>query len=152
VYKTLCITVLLVGTLALTGRNSAATPTALPSPVIVAKAALVDQTAPLPTTTIFTAPHDGLYQLTIYASITTADPNSGSSWNFNLSYTDLGATNSWTPWCFGKANTAGFFRNGFPASLALQVKAGTSVTYSVTQNGAADNSAYSLFYTVERLE
>jgi len=35
----------------------------------------------------------------------------------------------------------------------IEVRAGTPVTYDVVQgNGPPDNSAYSLYYTLERLE
>jgi len=34
----------------------------------------------------------------------------------------------------------------------LEAKAGTPVTYDVTLSGPPDNSIYSLYYTLERLE
>jgi hypothetical protein len=55
-YKALCVAALLVGLLALTGRSSSAAPAPFTSPVIVAKGKLVNQTAPISTTTIFTPP------------------------------------------------------------------------------------------------
>jgi hypothetical protein len=36
--------------------------------------------------------------------------------------------------------------------MTLQIKGGTALTYSVTQSGPPDNSAYLLDYTLERLE
>ena len=36
--------------------------------------------------------------------------------------------------------------------IPFEAKAGTSITYSVTQCCNPDNSAYSLYYTLERLE
>jgi hypothetical protein len=38
------------------------------------------------------------------------------------------------------------------ATITLEAKAGTAITYSVDQVGAADGSAYALYYTLERLE
>jgi hypothetical protein len=38
------------------------------------------------------------------------------------------------------------------AALTLEAKSGTAISYSVIQTGAPDGSAYSLYYTLERLE
>ncbi len=37
-------------------------------------------------------------------------------------------------------------------SFPFEAKAGTPITYVVEQNPSPDNSAYSLYYTLERLE
>lgn len=156
-YKTLCVAVLLLPTFALTqARNSAATPV---SPPIVARGKLVNQTAPIPTTTIFTSAQDGLYRLSAYATIIKADPSSSSSWDYLPSWTDdSGLLNTANPLLFSSPSNQylGPFAWSdvgiFGGTLILEAKAGTPITYSVTQSGPPDNSAYSLYYTLERLE
>src|SRR5437588_11107787 len=85
-YKTLCAAVLLLPTFAVAQtRNPAVSPV---SPPIVARGKLVNQTAPIPTTTIFTPAQDGLYRLSAYATIIKADPSSSSNWAYTPSWTD----------------------------------------------------------------
>src|SRR5258706_13944405 len=75
-FKTLCVAVLLLSTFALTqARNSTVGPV---SPPIVARGKLLNQTAPIPTTTIFTPTQTGLYRLSVYGTVTTSTC-SGSS-------------------------------------------------------------------------
>jgi hypothetical protein len=128
-----------------------ANPAVSSSPQFVAEAKLVDQTATIPVTTIYTAPSDGLYRISFYPSITKADPESRSSWSFNVFWTDLGAPFSFAPLSTGNGDRAGSFENA-TTPIAIQMKAGTSLTYSVTQSGSPDSSVYSLYYTLEKLE
>jgi hypothetical protein len=72
-HKTLCVAVLLLPTFALAQGGKSATPP-FPSPLIVAKGKLVNQTAPIPTTTIFTPIQTGLYRLSVYATVTKTEP------------------------------------------------------------------------------
>jgi hypothetical protein len=145
-YKALCIAVLLLPTFVLAQ-----------SPQIVAKAKLSHQTAAIPTTTIYTPAQTGLYRLSVYATLTKTDPNSASYWLVNVSYTDDAGPYTLNQLLFtGSDNEIGviYLYGSFPvgAVVPFEVKAGTPVTYSVTQNGPPDNSAYSLYYTLERLE
>src|SRR5258706_10930445 len=79
-FKTLCVAVLLLSTFALTqARNSTVGPV---SPPIVARGKLLNQTAPIPTTTIFTPTQTGLYRLSVYGTVTTSTC-SGSDWSLN---------------------------------------------------------------------
>ena len=161
-YKALCVAVAVAGLLALTGRNSSAAPTPFTSPLIVAKGKLVNQTAPIPTTTIFTPSQTGLYRLSVYATITTSDTSSQSNWNVSLFWTDGAGSERVNTLLLGLNNTATQFTSGWayqlgasPAGGAVAVfgvSGGTPITYSVTQQGSPDNSAYSLYYTLERLE
>ena len=153
-YKTLCVAVLLLSTFALAQTRQPATP--FPSPLIVAKGKLVNQTAPIPTTTIFTPKETGLYRLTVYATVTKADPNSQSSWSYLPGWTDDAGEAFGSNLLLQGGNTPGsFLFEGFwqlGAGLPLEAKAGTAITYAMTQSGPPDNSAYSLYYTLERLE
>src|SRR5882757_9204647 len=86
-YKTLCLAVLLLPGFALAQAPKPAT-TPFSSPLIVAKGKLRNQSAPIPTTTIFTPTQDGLYRLSVYATVTKTDQSSQSYWFFNLGWTD----------------------------------------------------------------
>src|SRR5258706_2567445 len=69
-FKSLCVAVLLLSTFALPqARNSTVGPV---SPPIVARGKLLNQTAPIPTTTIFTPTQTGLYRLSVYGTVTTS--------------------------------------------------------------------------------
>lgn len=160
-YKSLCIGVLLLAAFAFTSGHKAAdasptAPTALTSPAIVAKGALPNQTATI-TTTLYTPTQTGLYRLTVYATITKADPNSQSYWYYNLAWTDDGGSESEGSIVYQNVIAPrqfiyeGLFTQG-GAIVPFQAKAGTPITHSMLQGGPPDNSAYSLYYTLERLE
>jgi hypothetical protein len=156
-YKTLCVVILLVGVFALAGRNSVASPaTSVTSPQIVAKGRLVNQTAPIPTTTIFTPAQNGLYRLSVYATVSKADASSSAFWFYSAGWTDEAGIESAFDLLNGYSNTLGQFQSpGLygGASLTFEAKAGTPVTYSVTHDPPSpDNSVYALYYTLERLE
>ncbi len=152
--KFACFVVLLVSTF---GLAQASKP--FPSPKIVATGKVLNQTEQIPIKTIFTSPQTGLYRLSVYATLVKADPNSQANWCFSPLWTDDSGTISWQtsiflcaagnsigPFQFEGSNTLG------GAALVFEAKAGTLITYSVTQTGPPDSSAYSLYYTVERLK
>ena len=159
-YKTLGIAVVLLAAFAFTpgSRSADASPATPVSPPIVAKGKLRNQTAGIPTTTIFTPTQDGLYRLSVYATITTVASSGSDSWLYNFEWTDDAGPQSVTALLISLNNQSGQFLQlvntggqvlGGPV-LLFQAKAGTPVTYGV--NGAVDGSAYSLYYTLERLE
>jgi len=154
-HKSVCLTVLLISALSAAQSRSSSPFT---SPAIVAKAKLTNQTATIPTTTIFTPNEDGLYRLSIYATISKADNNSQAQWLVNVNYTDDSEqSQSLGGLLYGLNNQLGmfefydFFLEAGP-TVTFEAKAGTPITYSVTESGPPDNSAYSLYYTLERLE
>jgi len=122
---------------------------------IVAKGKFLNQTAPIASRTIFTPTKTGLYCLSVYGTITVADPSSESEWSYNLQWTDdSGAINSAMP-LYGLDNEAGSFSNfiyRWGDAIPIEVKAVTPITFSVSQRGPADSSAYSLYYTLQHLE
>ena len=157
-YKALCVTVLLLPTFALTQARKPATPP-FPSPLIVAKGKLPNQTAPIPTTTIFTPTQTGLYRLTVYATISKADPSSQSSWCYSLSWRDDAGPQFWEAsqlLCQGGNSPYPFIYESQTSlggtTLPFEAKAGTPITHNMTQLGSLDSSAYSLYYTLERME
>lgn len=152
-YKSLCVAVLLLSA----STVSFGKPHPRRVPVVVAPIAVAGQTAPIPTATILTTNADGLYRLSVYATISTADPNSTSNWYFNIGWTDDAGpqvSNQFLTSCgcsSGPFQSVGGSVIG-ASPLIFEAKAGTAITYSVTQNGPSDNSVYSLYYTLERLE
>ena len=156
-YKILCVAVLLVPMVAL-AQDTQSSSTTVTSPQIVAKGKLRNQTAPIPATTIFTPPQDGLYRLSAYATLTRTDVNSVSTWQYSVGWTDdVGAQSAGSIlFIEGKTHAGQFvWENSFDlggASVIFESKAGTPITYTVVQTDGPDNSAYSLYYTLERLE
>jgi hypothetical protein len=160
-YKTVCVAVLLLPTFALAQAYNPA-PLPFASPLIVAKGKLVNQTAPIPTTTIITPPQSGLFRLSVYATLTKSDSTSDSSWLFNVAWTDDSGVESTSYGEIEPLSTGGFAKLGsfiwsgvdhrYGATLTFEAAAGTSVSYYVHQQGNPDNSSYSLYYTLERLE
>lgn len=148
-YKSLCAAVMLLPTLILAqGGKSATSP--FPSPLIVAKTKLPNQTAPIPTTTIFTPSQDGLYRMSVYMTQVVAVPTSGSTWTFNLGWSDDAGDEATNQILLGVNQTptgaAGW------VTLLLQAKAGKPITYSTTLSNGTDGGTYSLYSTLERLE
>jgi hypothetical protein len=157
-YKTLALAVLLLPTFAIAQSSNSATP--FPSPLIVAKGKLKNQTAPIPTTTIFTPTLDGLYRLSVYMTQTVATTNTQVAWSFNATWTDDAGDEAAPGMLFSPVDDTppGSYDNlngGSPGNtLLLQVKAGTVVTYSTTLTPltATEGGTYSLYYALERLE
>ncbi|MGA2744172.1 MAG: hypothetical protein ABSE44_05685 [Candidatus Sulfotelmatobacter sp.] len=154
-YKVLCVAVLLLATFAFVSGSKPADAAAsgLPTPVILARNKLVNQTAPIPLTVIFTPTADGLYRISVYGATTTADPNSNSSRNFQFFWTDASGAQMFDFDLIAGYNQqlGQFDEYGYSVPLVFEAKAGTPVTYAVTESGPPDNSVYAIYYTVERL-
>ena len=158
-YKSIYAVLAVLAVLAVVSGNrfADAAPAAPVSPQIVAKAKLTGQTSAIPTTTIFTPEQTGLYRLSVYATLTRTDPSSQSIWNLDVGFTDDAGTFSLNSVLYANGDSFGPFQyEGIVilggTVLPLEAKAGTPITYSVVQSGGPDNSAYSLYYTLERLE
>lgn len=158
--KALCVVVLLLGgALALTFGSASTPNTTFTSPLIVAKRRLVNQTAPIPATTIFTPTQSGLYRLSMYATVTQANPATNDNWYTHIYWSDdagaeesngAGYILSWnsgnTPpsaWAASTGDQPGLV-------ITFEAVAGMPISYAVT--GVADGSAFSLYYVVERIE
>jgi hypothetical protein len=164
-YKTLCVVVFLLPTFAFSQTtkvtNASAPATTFPSPQIVARAKLPHQTAAIPTTTMFTPIQDGLYRLSVYGTLLNTG-TTGLTWNFNLGWTDDAGAESIPGLVSGYDFNFGAFGqfDGYSGNIApiggpatvFEAKAGQPITYSVTAQGDPDGTAYSLYFTLERLE
>jgi hypothetical protein len=157
-YKTLACAALLLAVFAFTsGSKSAdASPSAPIGPAIVAKGKFPNQTAPIPTTTLFTPAHDGLYRASLYMTQTTAEQGN-QGFQYWLTWVDDAGTETGSP-IFVAANqvppnawgNSGYGNGG--TILTFEAKAGQPVTYYVTQAGDGNAGTYSFYYTIERLE
>jgi hypothetical protein len=160
-HKVLCVAVLLLPTFVLSQESGAAksSTAGLPAPVIVAKAKLKNQSAAIPTTTIYTPAQDGLYRLSVYATMTTNNEFSQSQWQYGIAWTDDDGAQSTPYLLYQGGNVLGqFWSAGDQINpmggevLSFEAKAGTPITHNMTQNGPPDGTLYSLYYTLERLE
>ena len=158
-YKTLCVAVLLLATIVFTSgsKPADASATGLPSPVVVAKGKLFNQTTSITTTTLFTPASTGLYRLTVYATVSSADQSSFQGWNYVLTWADdAGAessnnilavnANATPPNAWGSST---FLSPGCVSTF--EAIANSPVTYSFEQTGPS-STAISLYWVVERLE
>ena len=160
-YKTLCAAAVVLTAFAfMSGSKSVgSSQPSLTTPTIVASGKMLNQTAPF-SKLLFTAGTSGVYRLSVYATITTAAPSSSlASWQYSFGWTDvtgvaqtsqpvLGSTN----YIVGQFWDATSFYNIGGTSRTFQASTGTSITHSMTLSGTPDNSAYSVFYVLERLE
>lgn len=148
-YKALCAVILLLPMFAL-AQEAKTKPAPFNSPQVVAKGKVLNQTAAIPVTTIFTPTQTGLYRFSAYSTGPVNTTASGY-WNINLNWTDD----------FGPQNDEELLQNagggygsvGWPSGSVgtFEAVAGQPVTYSVTLSGSGGGS-YSLYYTIERLE
>jgi hypothetical protein len=158
VYKSICVAAILLPTFALAQDTKPTSAPGLPTPVIVAKGKLLNQTTTIPTTTIFTPTQTGLYRLSVYATVTKADSYSSSAWQYNFSFSDdAGPETTPTSLLWGYGDALGQFLYLGESlvggtAYTFEAKVGTPVNYSVTQYGPADNSVYSVYYAIEKLE
>lgn len=159
-YKVLCVAVLLLPMFALAQDATTASAPGRPfsSPLIVAKGKLLNQTAPIPTTTIFTPTHDGFYRLSVYATvITAAQSPCNSYWSYNPGWTDeSGLLNSapgtLTSGCVIIGPFGSAYVGPFGAVTTIEAKGGTAITYSVDQVGPPNGGTYSVYYRLELVE
>jgi hypothetical protein len=160
-YKTLCAAaVLLTALVFMSGSKSVgSSQPVLTTPTIVASGKMLNQTAPF-SKLLFTAGTSGVYRLSTYATITSADPSSSGSWQYSFGWTDVtGVAQIGQVVLGGNDAVVGQFHdmasggmNIGGTSRTFQASAGTSITHSMIVFGTPDASAYSVFYTLERLQ
>jgi hypothetical protein len=162
-YKTLSLAVLLLAVFAFTSgsKSVGAVPPSPASPAIVARGSLLNQTVPF-SATIYTPAQDGVFRLSVYPTITTADPNSESSWSYGFGWTDIAgqplnaygvlqSANSQLGEFSTSGNSGGYdFEGGIIRTF--QANKNTPITQSMSLGGPPDNSAYALYYVLERIE
>ena len=114
------------------------------SPRIVAKVVLMNQSAPIPTTTALAAP-DGLYRISGYTELT--KPGScNQSWTVTFQWAD---DNGLHPPALFNSFNCGLLTSGGNA-IIVHALPGMPLTFSVTGDKNS-SSEYALFFTVERL-
>jgi hypothetical protein len=152
--KALCVLVVLAS-VALAASFGIAGSSSVP-PVIVASGRFVNRTEMIPQTLLAVPKHDALYRVSVYATITRPDPNSQSLWSYLLMWTD-GSGQLQEDFIDGNGSQAGHFCSIVGCALGgrtdtVAVSVGKPLTFAVTRSGPPDNSAYSLYYTVEQLQ
>jgi hypothetical protein len=158
VLKALAVTALLVLTFAIAQETKPNT-TTITSPQIVAKGKLRNQNGPIASTTIFTPPQDGLYRLSVFGTMSQPDGTSNSYYVVNATFTDDGEAETLEQLLAATGNMPGqfdtyldtFYNSGGP-TVTFEAKASTPIAFNVLQYGPPDNSKYSLYYTLERLQ
>lgn len=130
-----------------TGFGQTATP---PNPQIVARVNLTGQTNPIPTTTIFTPPVDGLFRISGVMVTTVANGDSSGTWGLGVNWSpDPGPQ---TLCCVIGTNTRFVGGGGSVETITIRSDAGIPVTYFVQSTGNTQGTTYEVFFTVERLE
>ena len=149
--KALAVAVLLLAALALAFAASNTPLVNFAGPRVIARVNLTNQTAKIPTTTIFTPPQSGLYRASAYMMMTT--PVSGGDWVVLLSWNDeVGAENTFLAQLDTGAVPPQDYAEplGTPdCTVVFRALAGIPVTYQVYGTPAG---TYSLFIVVERLD
>jgi hypothetical protein len=161
--KAFSVAVLLLAVFAFTSAsNSAGSSAGLTStsPAIVAQGKLINQTEPF-SATIFTPAKNGVFRLSVYATLTTAASNSQSFWHYAASWTDATGQvqTSASILTTGNDNTVSAFYSALGlggATMTIQANAGTPITLftylSCPGSSCADGSAYSAYYVLESLQ
>lgn len=149
-YKNLSIALLLVVFGLIAGRSIAKSDSAVTSPVIVKRLALMNQNGQT-SATLFTPSRSGLFRMSVYMVMTNGQ---ASNYEFDMSWSDdagdetngpvvdLGGKN----WSFSATSNG-----GPPGGVAVfEGVAGRPVIYSVVDNSGSGGT-YSLYLVVERL-
>jgi hypothetical protein len=152
--------VLLLGCALALSLGNASTPNASStSPLILAKRRLVNQTAPIPATTIFTPTQSGLYRLSMYATVTQANPSTNDNWYTHIYWSDdagaeeSNAAGDILSWNSGNTPPSAWANStGDQPGLVITFEAVAGMPISYAVDGVADGSAFSLYYVVELLD
>jgi hypothetical protein len=99
-----------------------------------------------------------VYRLSVYATLTKSDSSSQSYWYFTLAWTDdAGPENAQSLYEQNGSSAPGQFQlwwAGLSGGLVtiVEAKAGTPITYTMSQAEGPDSSAYNLYYVLEQIE
>jgi hypothetical protein len=157
--KILCASVLLAASLVAAQTNKSPAPNTPVSAIVVAKKKLLNQTATIPTTTIYTPTQTGLYRLSVYATVVASN---GGALYFSLGWTDDSGPQALNSFFQGNGFSLGQFdqplgSGGWPGYalggpvLTFEAVAGQPIAYNIS-GWLATGTAYSLYYTLERVQ
>jgi hypothetical protein len=124
----------------------------------VKKVILANQTAPIPTTTIFTPASDGLFRLSAYITEVVPAEKQGnqSNWQYQFNWTDDAGAESpagYLMW-LGSSQIPPNAYSGSPGTVTVfEAIAGQPVSFSVNlvDPVGVGGGTYSLYFVVERL-
>jgi hypothetical protein len=162
-YKSICAVAVAAALAFAYGARSVGATSNLLTPQIVTSGQLLNQTAGF-SKTIFTPQVSGLYRLSVYAAITTPAPSTTqSSWVYGFNWTDSSGTINSVQALAAQDFRKGSFldaplfyatSNAQPSSgftRTFQAVKGTPISHFMELIGPADGSAFSVYYTLERL-
>jgi hypothetical protein len=119
-------------------------------PRIVAKIHLTGQTAPIPTTTVWTPKKSGLFRFSGVMVVTAASSQNGN-WGTTIGFTPLRGGPTSLLWIEINSQVVGGGVSAYP--LTVWDIAGQPLTYEVpVVSGNPQGSKYELFFTVEQLQ
>jgi len=150
-YKTVALTILLLGAASLSAQaRKAATST---FPQIVARVSLRNQLANVPTTTIFTPAAAGLYRLSAYSVETVPVVGGSDNWSMAIFWTDDFGPESSSVLFTPNSGGWGSMGSGFPPGSVtiFRAMAGRPVKYTVELCQSCQGGTYSLYFVVEQL-
>jgi hypothetical protein len=162
-YKNLSIAVLLVAFGFVAARSAGTPAPTLTPPAIVKKVILANQTAPIPTTTIFTPASNGLFRLSVYITqvVPAEKQGSQSNWQYQFNWTDdAGPESPLAPLMWvGSAQTppkawgVPYYSESPGTVTVFEAIAGQPVSFSVNlvDPAGVGGGTYSLYFVVERL-
>jgi hypothetical protein len=153
-YKNLTILVLIATFALFAARSTGSAPPTIMTPIILKRVLKLNQTAPIPTTTLFTPTPGGLFRVSAYMTQTSPGTGTGS-WNLELYWTD-DAGQEYQEICFigdkqvpSMAYCQSPLGSVLPSPAVFSANVGTPVIYDVTGDG--QGGPYDLFIVAERL-
>lgn len=111
---------------------------------VVAKAEATSQSASISTTTLFTPPADGLYDVKVYLRVTATDPT--ATLNCTIRWSD-GTTRSLAVASLASLLTLGYAQG----SVFVRANQSTNISYETSFAGSPSTGRYSIFVVAVRI-
>jgi hypothetical protein len=154
--KSACVLTFLL--LAVFSLSFGSTHPSLTAPVIVASGQLLNRNTPFQQKTLYKPTQDGMYRVSVYATLIKRDPNSQSIWSYSVQWPDAVTDNATTLFYEPGNYPVGQFYSspsfGIPVSspIVLQARSGNNIVQNMQQLGPPDESAYDLYWVVEQIQ
>ena len=154
--KSLFVVAVLVG--AALALSFGSTRPSLTAPVIVASGQLLNRNTPFQQMTLYKPTQDGMYRVSVYATLIRRDPDSQSSWSYSVQWADAVTDNAtglfYEPGNdqLGQFYSSPSFGIQVSSPIVLQARSGNNIVQNMLQNGPPDESAYDLYWVVEQIQ
>jgi len=145
-YKRLCsVLSVILATLAFMASRSDPANFIGGNPRIIKRVVLKNQNAAIPSTTLFTPSHDGIYRVSAYM----AQTKDQAGWVVSLAWSDDGGAEALDGMLVSEGTLP---PDAYETAVStIEAVAGQPVTFNVNPNGG-DISTYSLYFVVEQLD